>query len=349
MSHRILIISDAWEPQVNGVVRTYQYLARTLEAMGHVVRVLGPHEFPLTVPMPGYAEIRLAIRPRKLLYRVMDEFRPDLVHIGTEGPLGWAARDWCTARGHPFTTAYHTHFPAYVAKRARWAGAWLAGWATRLTTHYLLRFHRLSRGVLVSTPTLARALADQGLKAPTILMTRGIDTAIFEPNGPRADLALAGPVALYVGRVAVEKNIDHFLTMSWHGSKVVVGDGPLRTRYQRQHPNVYFAGLRTGAELASFYRAADVFVFPSTTDTFGMVVTEALACGVPVAAYPVPGPADIITAPALGVLDHDLSAAATRALTSGLAAERFAHILDHYTWPLAAQQFLAAHPWIESR
>lgn len=340
---RILIISDAWEPQVNGVVRTYQFLQQELLARGHAVRVIGPHEFPLTVPMPGYAEIRLAIRPKRRLYQWMDEFQPTILHIATEGPLGWAARDWARDRGYVFTTTYHTHFPAYIAKRLTWARV-LSRFGADMTTRYLRRFHAPASKILVSTPTLARELANSGFKNPTHLMTRGVDTNVFHPNGPRAALPdhLRRPVALYVGRVAIEKNIRAFLDMPWAGGKVVVGDGPLRTGFMAQYTDVHFAGLRTGAELAAYYRSADVFVFPSMTDTFGMVLIEAMACGLPIAAYPVPGPQDIVTAPILGVLDNDLAVAAHGALGCGSTVDRVDHVRRHYTWSLATDQFLAA-------
>lgn len=344
--NRILIISDAWEPQVNGVVRTYQYLKQALEHKGHIVQVIGPHEFNFTVPMPGYAEIRLAIGARKKLYEKMVEFSPNVLHVATEGPLGWGARDFARAKEISFTTAYHTDFPGYIAARLTRLSKGAAHAGARVTERYLRRFHAPASGIFVSTPTLARQLSDLKFTSPTYAMTRGVDETIFTPEGPRADLGLRAPIALYVGRVAREKNLEAFLTMPWPGSKVVVGDGPLRAAYMRDYPKVYFAGLRQGHDLAAMYRAADVFVFPSRTDTFGMVLIEALACGVPIAAYPVPGPVDIVDQPYLGVLDDDLARAAHLALSCGSAADRVRHVRDHYTWQKAADQFIeSCHPF----
>lgn len=344
---RVLIISDAWEPQVNGVVRTYQSIIHELSAMGHVVRVIGPHEFDWTIPMPGYAEIRLVLRPRRRLFEKMDDFHPDALHIATEGPLGFAARAWAKNRNFPFTTAYHTDFPQYIHARLRKFSSSFAEWWRKRTIKVLRRFHNTSACIMVSTAGLQETLAGQGFTAPMGIMTRGVDTSIFRPDGPKAILPkgfeTAGPIALYVGRIATEKNLDAFLDMPWDGQKVVVGDGPLRPAFKQKYPHVFFAGLQTGHDLASYYRMADVFVFPSRTDTFGIVLIEAMACGLPIAAYPVQGPIDIITSPHLGVLDSDLAHASRAALSCGSADQRAIHANTHYTWRKAAEQFTEHH------
>jgi hypothetical protein len=326
---RILIVTDAAPPQVNGVVITLTTLARELGALGHEAHFITPASFR-TLPCPTYPEIRLALFPGAGVGRVMDALRPDAVHIATEGPLGIAARRRCVRSGLPFTTGYHTRFPEYVRARAPIPRA--------LTYAWLRRFHQRAVRVMVPTSSIRDDLAARGF-ANTTIWPRGVDMARFTPDGPRADTGLSGgPVFAYVGRVAVEKNLRAFLDLDLPGSKLVVGGGPQLEQLRRDYPRVRFAGAKEHAELPAWYRAADVFVFPSLTDTFGLVLLEALACGVPVAAFPVAGPLDVIGASPAGVLDADLGAAAIRAL----AVKRDAAVAHaaRFSWPAVARQFL---------
>lgn len=335
---KILCISDAWLPQVNGVVRTYQTLQRELAALGHELHVIGPGDFPLTVPLPGYAEIRLALWPGKKLAAKIAAYNPDALHLATEGPLGWAARRYCLQRGYAFTTCYHTRFPAYLAARLP---PLLAERVRRWAAAVLQRFHAPAALVMVATASLERELQREGLTGPFHRFGRGVSLDLFRPGAKTEFRALRHPVALYVGRVAVEKSIGDFLDAPWHGSKVVVGDGPALAGLRRAYPGVTFCGLLTGERLAACYRSADVFAFPSRTDTFGLVMIEALASGLPVAACPVTGPADIIDQPVLGALDDNFSVALKRAMVApGDAAARAAHVAATYSWPAAARQFL---------
>ncbi|MFA5120545.1 glycosyltransferase family 4 protein [Zavarzinia sp.] len=324
---RLLIVTDAWHPQVNGVVRTLDTVAREAAAAGHTVGVISPDLFR-SIPMPGYGEIRLALVPRRRLARMIEHFAPDAIHIATEGPLGWAARRYCLKRGLPFTTAYHTRFPEYVKARF--------GVPLPITYAIVRRFHRPSRALMVATRTLHGELAARGfgnLRA----WSRGVDLERFTP-GPKDLLPdLPRPIFTYVGRLAVEKNIDAFLALDLPGSKLVVGDGPEMARLKAAYPGVHFAGARHGDDLVAHFRAGDVFVFPSKTDTFGLVMLEALACGLPVAAYPVPGPQDVL-GPGVGVMDEDLGAACRRALALDPAACR-AYALD-FTWAATTAQFV---------
>ncbi|MCJ1961941.1 glycosyltransferase family 4 protein [Novosphingobium mangrovi (ex Hu et al. 2023)] len=339
---RLALATDAWLPQVNGVVRSLRATLEELTARGHSVETVTPDKF-LTVPMPGYAEIRLAMAPRFGVRRMLDAAQPQLVHIATEGPIGWAARGWCLSRGVPFTSAFHTRFPEYAAVRT--------GISAERFWPIMQRFHAPSSGVLVSTRSFARELAGRGI-ANTMPWSRGIDHDLFRPEGPRHPLMakLPGPILLNVGRVAPEKNLEAFLDADIPGSKVVVGDGPALESLKRRYPEAHFLGPMRGEELASAYRAADCFVFPSRTDTFGLVVIEALACGVPVAGYPVTGPIDIlgedgcgvdlpVVCPA-GVLDTDLSRAIEGALA--IPREDAATMGSLYSWERATDQFLTA-------
>ncbi|MCT2400268.1 glycosyltransferase family 4 protein [Novosphingobium mangrovi (ex Huang et al. 2023)] len=339
---KLALATDAWLPQVNGVVRSLSATLEELTQRGHSVETITPDRF-LTVPMPGYASIRLAMAPRFGIRRMLDRSAPEIVHIATEGPIGWAARGWCLSRGVPFTSAFHTRFPEYAAVR------------TGLSAEYfwpiLQRFHAPSSAVLVSTRSLADELAGRGIEH-TRPWSRGIDHSLFRPEGPRhpAMTALPGPVLLNVGRVAPEKNLEAFLSADVPGSKVVVGDGPALDSLKRRYPEVLFLGSLAGEELASAYRAADCFVFPSLTDTFGLVVIEALACGTPVAAYPVTGPIDILGRDGCGVdtrvpfpggaVDEDLE----QAIAAALRIERgdAAALGGLYSWRRATDQFLRA-------
>lgn len=328
---RILIASDAWFPQVNGVVRSLDSIGKELRAMGHEVAMLTPDQYR-NWPCPTYPEIRLAFpRARTMGERIAD-FRPDAVHIATEGPLCLAARRWCIGHAIPFTTAYHTQFPDYVQRRT--------GIPARAVWRYIRWFHRPAQQVLTATPSIRAELAAHGIDH-VVHWGRGVDLSLFGPDGPRhpAMVGLAGPVQLYVGRVAVEKNLEAFLQTSVPGAKVVVGDGPARASLAERFPDAIWLGALHGAELAAAYRSADVFVFPSLTDTFGLVVIEALASGVPVAAFPVTGPRDIVT-PATGALDDDLNAAILAALTRDPA--QCAAYGRTFSWRTSAQQFLGA-------
>jgi glycosyltransferase involved in cell wall biosynthesis len=327
---RIFLVTDAWPPLVNGLVRTLQRVCRELEALGHRFEVVAPDQFR-TVPCPTYPEIRLALRPGPALRDRLEAFRPDRVHIATEGPLGLAARHYCVRHRLPFTTAYHTRFPEHV--RARFPVP------LALTYAWLRWFHRPASGVMVATRTIRADLEARGF-GNIRDWTRGVDTALFRPERAAVFDGLARPVYLYVGRVAVEKNLGAFLDLALPGgSKVVVGDGPQLAALRAKYPGVHFTGAKFEAELARHYASADVFVFPSRTDTFGLVLLEALASGLPVAAYPVPGPLDVIGDSGCGVLDEDLGAAVRRALAIPRARCR-AHAA-RFSWRRCAEQFLA--------
>ncbi len=341
---RILIISDAWEPQVNGVVRSYQNLIREWTAMGHAVRVIGPAEFT-AVPLPGYGEIRLALWAGRRLGRMIAGFNPDIVHIAVEGPLGWAARRYCLRQGIAFSTSFHTNFPAYIALRAPRAFKALL---ERLALVLLRRFHDPASHVYVATPSIEALLRDWGFRAPFARLSRGVDTTLFFPAPEPAEAAQGiPPTLLYVGRIAPEKALERFLALDTQAlgphRKLIVGDGPALGALQRAFPDATFCGTLQGEALAEVYRSADVFVFPSRTDTFGIVLIEALASGLPIAAHDAPGPRDIVTQPSLGALDDDLARAIRRALDApGGRAARAAHAKATYTWQSVAQAFLQA-------
>lgn len=342
---KILIVTDAWTPQINGVVRTYENLFRELTVLGHNVKIMGPRDFPVHIPLPFYPEIELSFFAGRKIEAVIKAWQPDSVHIATEGPLGRSTRRVCLQKHIPFTSCYHTHFPDYLAHKFKGKFAFMAPFTNALTTRIIRNFHAPSVGLLVATPTLERALREVGFKGPFFQMSRGIDTSIFYTGPKTLFQDLPSPVALYVGRVSEEKNIEAFLEASWEGSKVVVGDGPALIDLKARFPNVHFVGARKGQELGECYRSADIFVFPSKTDTFGMVNIEALACGLPVAAYPVQGPVDIITRPEFGVLGKDLGQTMADALKApGNRTERSKLATETYSWPAVARQFLAARP-----
>jgi glycosyltransferase involved in cell wall biosynthesis len=325
---RILLASDAWPPQINGVVRTMLAVRRELEAAGHTVSVLTPDRFR-TVPCPFYREIRLALNPMGKVGRIIEEAAPDAIHIVTEGPIGIATRRWCLDAGFQFTTAYHTRFPEYLAVR------YLA--PRQLTYSLLRRFHAPSRGVMVATESVRGELAARGF-ANLVPWGRGVDPALFDPTMRDELSEFKRPIFLSVGRVAQEKNLPAFLSLNLPGSKVVVGEGPALASLRRRFPDVHFLGRRENGNLARLYASADVFVFPSRTDTFGLVMLEALASGLPVAAYPVPGPLDVINGSGAGVLDANLRRAALAALD--ISRE---HCREHalsFTWTKCAEQFL---------
>jgi glycosyltransferase involved in cell wall biosynthesis len=323
---KVVIVTDAWRPQVNGVVRTIERVMQELEGLSDRVEVIGPDRFR-SFPMPGYAEIRLAFRPRAALAAMLDAAKPEALHIATEGPLGMAARAICKARGWHFTTSFHTRFAEYVSARTGIPPRWIWAW--------LRRFHNAGQGVFAATPTLREELVKRGFHH-ILPWNRGVDLDLFADEGPRnAWAGLPRPVFLYAGRVAMEKNIAAFLKLDLPGSKVVVGDGPQRPGLQLAYPSVHFAGWRHGAELAAAYRGADAFVFPSRTDTFGLVLLEAMACGTPVAAFPVMGPRDVV-GPG-GVLDEDLRRACLAALDVPRAQARAQ--AERFSWPACAESF----------
>jgi glycosyltransferase involved in cell wall biosynthesis len=300
---KILIVTDAWRPQTNGVVSTLSHTVDCLRDFGHEVELITPVGFR-SVACPSYPEIRLAVFPGAKVARAIAAFAPDAVHIATEGFLGMAARRYCLRRGLFFTTSYHTQFPQYLHSRLPVP--------LGLTYRWLRHFHGAARACMVSTKTLQRELEQWGFRN-VVRWQRGVDTRLFRPQSKQF-LDLPRPIAVYVGRLAVEKNIDAFLKMPWAGSKLVIGDGPERARLQASYAEAVFAGYRFGEDLAAHLAASDVFVFPSRTDTFGLVNLEAMACGLPVAAYPVTGPIDVIENGVTGALDEDLTRAARRAL-----------------------------------
>ncbi len=330
---RILIVSDAWLPQVNGVVRSLDTVRNHALGQGHRVEVIGPDRFR-TVPCPTYPQIRLAVGARRRLPRLIRQFDPDAVHIATEGPLGWAARAYCIKHGLTYTTSFHTMFPEYVHLRFGVPLSWTYG--------LLRRFHRPAACVMVSTDSLERQLRSRGF-ARLARWSRGVDTELFRPRD-KAFLNDPRPIQLYVGRIAVEKNLDAFLSLRTEGTKYVVGEGPQLDDLQQRYPEVRFPGTKLGEDLARYYAAADVFVFPSRTDTFGLVMLEALASGVPVAAYPVPGPVDVIDGTGVGFLDEDLGRALRNALT--IPPERCREYALGHSWEASNEQFMSnLHPF----
>jgi glycosyltransferase involved in cell wall biosynthesis len=323
---RILVATDAWHPQVNGVVRTLTTTAESARALGAEVSFLTPESFR-TFAMPSYRDLRLALpRPAKVA-RLIAEARPDAIHIATEGPIGLLVRRYCRKHDLPFTTSFHTRFPDYVSARAPVPESWV--WAT------LRWFHGTSEAVMAATPALAAELRARGFRN-VVLWPRGVDTTLFRPR--EVDLCLPKPVYLCVGRVAVEKNLEAFLGLDLPGTKVIVGDGPARAALEQSYPDAVFLGSLQGEALAAVYASADVFVFPSRTDTFGLVLLEALASGLPVAAFPVMGPSDVIGDAPVAVLSEDLRSACLSVLQiSPQACVEFAGL---YTWEAAARAFI---------
>ncbi len=330
MKRRILITTDAWHPQVNGVVRTLDTTARTLREHGHEVCVVSPDGFG-QVPVPFYPEIRVSWPWPHRIDALARQFRPHHVHIATEGPIGQVVRGYCRRRGWRFSTSYHTKFPEYL--RA------LVGVPERWAYHVLRWFHNGSSAVMVATPSLEADLKARGFTSPIRRWSRGVDLSLFQPKA-KAVGPYPRPVLLYAGRVSAEKGLDDFLKLKTPGTKVIAGDGPVKAELEKRYPDAVFLGYRTGQALADCYATADLFVFPSKTDTFGLVMIEALACGLPVAAYPVTGPVDIITRPELGALNDDLGRAIERAMASGDPAACVAEG-RRYTWANCTSQFLA--------
>lgn len=333
---KIALLTDAWLPQVNGVVTTLLELVQELEAAGHEVQVLHPGQFA-TRPCPGYPGIDLAVRPAKRVTTMLDAMKPDAIHLATEGPLGWAGRRYCLCKGLAFTTAFHTRFPEILHAALRVPLRW--GYA--LFRH----FHQPSSGVMVPTQGVLQMLERRGFRNLRP-WTHGVDTRAFPFHGATIQSpltgALAHPVSLYVGRISYEKNIEAFLQLDIPGSKVVCGVGPLEARLKAKYPQVRWLGILDRAALAQVYAAADVFVFPSRSETFGLVMLEAMACGTPVAAYPEDGPMEVLGAhsgqpPRGGVLHNDLLVASQQALAIPRSEAR-ARALD-FTWAHAARLF----------
>lgn len=328
---KIVIATDAWKPQLNGVVRTLDTLGQILTAFGNEVMYVTPNEFK-SVPLPSYPEIRLSLMPNRKVARMINDFKPDAIHIATEGPIGRATRRFCKRRGHPFTTSFHTRFAEYANERWKVPTKW--GYAI------LKDFHKDGETMMVATPGLMEELAERGFESMK-LWARGVDLEQFVPGDRSLLDHLERPVFLYVGRLAVEKSIEDFLEADLPGVKVVVGEGPQREELEEKYPDAIFTGPKYGDELTAYYQASDVFVFPSRTDTFGLVNVEALACAVPVAAYPVRGPLEILNgAPeGCGAMDEDLRAACLKAWETRdpVACRNWA---ENFSWAAATRQFI---------
>jgi glycosyltransferase involved in cell wall biosynthesis len=324
---RILLMTDAWKPQVNGVVRSLESVGRALREIGTDIEFLTPQGFA-TVPLPTYGEIRIALASPWAVAKRLDAVAAEHIHIATEGPLGLAARRYCLRTKRVFTTSYHTRFPEYITARTRIP--------EKITYALLRRFHNAGYGTMVSTKSLADDLKSRGFQR-LMRWSRGVDHGQFNPSKAKT-LDLPRPIFLYAGRLAPEKNLEAFLSLDLPGSKLIAGDGPSRRALQTRYPQAHFIGMQEPDALAVYYASSDVFVFPSLTDTFGIVLIEALACGLPVAALPVPGPLDVIGTSSAGVLDTDLRAACLAALEIPREKAR-AHALT-FTWANSARQFL---------
>jgi len=324
---RVLIATDAWHPQVNGVVRTLTSLARSARDLGLTVEFLTAEGFP-SFPLPTYPDLRLALPNARGIAQRIQQFAPDAIHIATEGPIGHAVRRYCVDRGLPFTTSYTTRFPEYISARVLIPESVIYA--------VLRRFHSAATVTMVSTVSLMAELARRKFRN-LVMWTRGVDTEMFTPD-QAIDPGFPRPIFLSVGRIAVEKNLEAFLSLDLPGTKVVIGQGPQEAELRRRFPDAKFLGLKEGRDLSSCMAAADVFVFPSRTDTFGVVQLEALACGVPVAAYPVTGPKDVVGNKPIGVLDADLRVACMGALRISRQACR-AFALG-CSWEISARQFI---------
>lgn len=325
---KIAIATDAWHPQINGVVRTYENVVENLQRNGHQVSLITPLDF-FTVPCPTYPSIHLALFPRSGVKSHLESFGPDAIHISTEGPIGHAARAWCLKKDIPFTTSFHTQFPEYIRMRAPLP--------LNVSYAWLRSFHGAARKTLVPTASQQKRLQARGFDN-VVVWTRGVNTSIFYPRS-RTSVEHKRPLFVYAGRVAVEKNIEAFLDLDLPGSKLVIGDGPDLKKLIRKYPSVNFAGFKTGIDLAEHIASGDVFVFPSLTDTFGIVMLEAMACGLPVAAFPVTGPIDVIENGINGVVDQDLHKAALSALQ--LSSEDCVRIARQYSWQRCADAFVS--------
>lgn len=330
---RIMLVTDAWDPQVNGVVRTMKRVITECEELGHTWDIVSPNGFK-TIPLPTYSEIKLAFGAKKVIEERFLEFEPDAVHIATEGPLGWAARAVCLRHKFPYTTAYHTRFPEYISARFFFLPTWMG-------YMYVREFHKYSGRVMVATNSMRDELASQRFKN-IIPWSRGVDTDLFHPDKRKEDggpfKGMTRPIWLNVGRVAVEKNISAFVETDLPGTKVIVGDGPQLESLKAKHPEVHFLGVKTGDELAACFANADCFVFPSLTDTFGLVILEAMAAGTPVAGFNVPGPRDLIPGSGAGAVSDDLKIACEEALRCSRETSRA--YAETYSWRACAEQFI---------
>ena len=325
---RILIVTDAWHPQINGVVRTLDRLAYDAGRLGHSIEFLTPQNYP-TAPLPGYPEIQLALATPQAVADAIETHNPDALHISTEGPLGWLARHWAIKVNRPFTTCYHTRYPQYISARYP---------IPESVTYGVMRyFHNAGVATMVATPSLQTELLDQGFNR-CLIWSRGVDADLFNPQA-REILDLPGPIFLCVARVAVEKNLEAFLSLDLQGSKIIVGDGPDRAMLEAKYPDAHFLGARFGTDLARIYASADVFVFPSKTETFGLVMLEAMASGTPVAAFPVEGLIPELAHAGAGVMHHDLRVAALKALDIPRQTSRACAL--GYSHENAARQFLS--------
>ncbi|MBX2878734.1 MAG: glycosyltransferase family 1 protein [Granulosicoccus sp.] len=323
---KIAIVTDAWYPQTNGVVNSLSQTGKCLEQMNHKVIFVTPKPFK-TIPLPTYPSIRLALFPKSKVFKTLDDFDPDAIHVATEGPLGMAGRSWAVKRKKKFTTSYHTQFPEYVRLRAPIP--------VSLTYRFLRWFHGKAERVMVPTESQRKKLVEWRFQN-VVIWTRGVDTETFHPAG-KSFLSDERPISVYMGRVAVEKNIEAFLQLDLPGTKYVIGDGPDREQLEQKYPEPRYVGFKYGKELVSYLSACDVFVFPSKTDTFGLVLLEAMACGLPVAAYPVTGPIDIVRQGETGVLDKDLGLATKKALELDPARAR--EYAEVHSWESATSQF----------
>lgn len=323
---KLALVTDAWRPQINGVVTTLSTITERMRARGHRVEIFTPDQFR-NWPCPTYPEIRLALGSRAVLYRKLEAFDPDAIHIATEGPLGLAARRYCLSKRLPFTTSFHTLFAEYIKVRT--------GLPLAIGYAFLSWFHNRAERTMAATPGMVERLEKWGFRSP-VLWSRGVDTDLFRPS-PKDILPSAGPRLMYVGRVAVEKNLEAFLKLDTPGIKYIVGDGPQRKELEGKYPEAVFLGYKQGEELARYVAAADVFVFPSLTDTFGLVMLEALACGVPVAAFPVSGPRDVILSERVGCLNSSLKKAIETALT--LNPQDCREYALGYSWSDCAYRF----------
>lgn len=338
---KILIISDAWHPQINGVVRTLEYTAAELRKKGHDVKIVGPELVPWrTLPAPSYPSIRLEFFARNRLYKIVREYQPDFIHIATEGPLGWSGRNMCLYHHLPFTTSYHTRFPEYLAARV----PRLLSKFTRIFIYAgLRRFHAPSSAIMVATQSMEDELHRRKFRR-LVRWSRGVDINLFRPYGKELDTytTIPHPRLLYVGRVAVEKNLRAFLDLKPPGSKIVIGDGPDLEMLRAEYPQAHFLGAKFGEDLARHYAAADIFVFPSTTDTFGLVLLEACAAGLRIASYPAPGPVDIFGSPRtanFSALDTDLDQAVFQALSLSDNPALPRQFAERFSWESCTTEF----------
>jgi glycosyltransferase involved in cell wall biosynthesis len=340
---KILIISDAWEPQLNGVVRTYQNLIAELEQNGHEVEILGPRDFLLRTPMIHGAQT--AFFSRKKIEETITQFKPDRIHIAVEGPMGWAARSVCLEKNLPFTSCFHSNWADFLVSHLSGPLKKSSSYVSDKTYDVLRKFHEASSGIFVASQQLADHLKEKGFKGPFLPMTRGADKRYFYVGEQNLFDNLPHPIALSVGRISKEKNLDAFLDASWDGSKIVVGDGPDLERLKKKYPDGHFLGRIEGQDLGDCFRSSDVFAFPSLFDTLGIVQIEAMTCGLPIAAFNCVAANSVITSPILGAIDDNFGKALNQALNAeGTRQDRAQIANDEYSWGKTAQQFLEARP-----